>query len=362
MKRNWNDLDLTAVFHTMPQECSLALMQAARSAVQESVGGRRPRRAVWVVAIVLMSIVAMAFAATELGWADFFGQQYGIALPSTAQETLQATQPVSCQVGPVTFTFQQLLADEHMVLSSAQVQRTDGSDALYADGADGITYGSTIPEELITRYDLAWGSSWLEAAQALDLPLYSVRALVELPAAYSTESMEGALWQADGSIVYFSMPLLASVPQQRELQATLSMYVTQYDLATGEAEATWQAQEPVTLPVLPPLEEKSYLPQEETVLAGLRLDSVQGARYATGVYFTACFTVPDGMTGEEVAGELYQVNLLDEGGTPLPQGLNLSTRIHTDALPVATLELSSSLEALPDQIIVSMDGETVTLR
>ena len=224
MKRDWNHLDLSTAFHPIPEACSQALMEAARSAVQKKRPKRVPYRIVFTAALVLLCTAAMAYAITQQGWAEFLGQQFGISISPSAQEALHATQPVSYQVGPMTFTFQQLLADGHMGLSAAQVHLTDGSKALYADSAD-----DAVPEEVLASYDLSWGGSWFEAAQELQLPLYSVRALLELPAAYSAESMEGALWQEDGSITYFSMPLLASVPSQSEIPATLYMRVTQYD-------------------------------------------------------------------------------------------------------------------------------------
>ena len=233
MKRDWNHLDLSTAFHPIPEACSQALMEAARSAVQKKRPKRVPYRIVFAAALVLLCTAAMAYAITQQGWAEFLGQQFGISISPSAQEALYAAQPVSYQVGPMTFTFQQLLADGHMGLSAAQVHLTDGSKALYADSTD-----DAVPEEVLASYDLSWGGSWFEAAQELQLPLYSVRALMELPAAYSAESMEGALWQEDGSITYFSMPLLASVPSQSEIPATLYMQVTQYDSLTESVLAT----------------------------------------------------------------------------------------------------------------------------
>ena len=273
MKRDWNHLDLSTAFHPIPEACSQALMEAARSAVQKKRPKRVPYRIVFAAALVLLCTAAMAYAITQQGWAEFLGQQFGISISPSAQEALHATQPVSYQVGPMTFTFQQLLADGHMGLSAAQVHLTDGSKALYADSAD-----DAVPEEVLASYDLSWGGSWFEAAQELQLPLYSVRALLELPAAYSAESMEGALWQEDGSITYFSMPLLASVPSQSEIPATLYMRVTQYDPFSQSVLATWQAQEDISLPMTPMLAEKTYLPTQETYFEGLKLENVQGAR------------------------------------------------------------------------------------
>ena len=357
MKRDWNHLDLSTAFHPIPEACSQALMEAARSAVQKKRPKRVPYRIVFAAALVLLCTAAMAYAITQQGWAEFLGQQFGISISPSAQEALHATQPVSYQVGPMTFTFQQLLADGHMGLSAAQVHLTDGSKALYADSAD-----DAVPEEVLASYDLSWGGSWFEAAQELQLPLYSVRALLELPAAYSAESMEGALWQEDGSITYFSMPLLASVPSQSEIPATLYMQVTQYDPFSQSVLATWQAQEDISLPMTPMLAEKTYLPTQETYFEGLKLENVQGASYATGIYFTAQFTAQEHMTDMDAQEVLNHISILDEAGCPLPQGMNLSVCINTQALPKVTMERSTSLEAFPDQLTVSMDEVEAAVR
>lgn len=357
MKRDWNHLDLSTVFHPMPQACSQALMEAARSAVQEKRQKRLSYRIGLAAALVLLCTAAMAYAITQQGWAEFLSQEFGISISPSAQEALHATQPVSYQVGPMTFTFQQLLADGHMGLSAAQVQLTDGSKALYADSVD-----NDVPEAVLASYDLSWGGSWFEAAQELQLPLYSVRALLELPAAYSAESMEGALWQEDGSITYFSMPLLASVPSQSEIPATLYMRVTQYDPFSQSAVATWQVQEDISLPMTPMLAEKTYLPTQETYFAGLKLENVHGASYATGIYFSAQFTAQEHMTDIDAQEVLNHISILDEAGGPLPQGMNLSVYINTQALPKVTMEISTPLEAFPDQLTVSMDKVEVAVR
>lgn len=87
-----------------------------------------------VLALVLILVTAaVAFAAQQLGWVDLFGSNYNITVPTAAQEALEATQPQTFQVGPMTFTFKQLLTDKHIAISSAEVHMTDGSEVLYAD-------------------------------------------------------------------------------------------------------------------------------------------------------------------------------------------------------------------------------------
>ena len=328
MKRDWNHLDLSTAFHPIPEACSQALMEAARSAVQKSGQSGYLTELYLLPRWCCCAPQPWPMPSRSKAGPSFLASSFGISISPSAQEALHATQPVSYQVGPMTFTFQQLLADGHMGLSAAQVHLTDGSKALYADSAD-----DAVPEEVLASYDLSWGGSWFEAAQELQLPLYSVRALLELPAAYSAESMEGALWQEDGSITYFSMPLLASVPSQSEIPATLYMQVTQYDPFSESVLATWQAQEDISLPMTPMLAEKTYLPTQETYFAGLKLENVQGTSYATGIYFTAQFTAQEHMTDMDAQEVLNHISILDAAGCPLPQGMNLSVCINTQALP-----------------------------
>lgn len=360
MKRDLEHLDLKQAFHPVPEACRRALMDAARSVREEKPVKRVSYRAALIAAVILLAAMAVAYAAVRLGWIEYFSQQYGIAVPRAAQEALETSQPKTCQVGPMTFTYQQLLTDRRIVLSSAAVSLTDGGEALYADDTNVYESISAISDTVASRYSLTDHSmTWLEAAQELELPLYGVRALVELPPESDLgSSMEDALWNEDGTIVYFNMPMLAPGSAAGDVNATLYMAVTQFDPATGEALEKWETREEVTLPVAPLLEEKTYLPQENATFDGLTLESVRGERYATGVYLSATFTAPDGMTKEEAMDVLHTLSICDADGAPLPMGLSLSICPDAEALPVVTLEVPASLEVLPDEVTV-LGGETI---
>ena len=56
MKRDWNHLDLSTAFHPIPEACSQALMEAARSAVQKKRPKRVPYRIVFAAALVLLNL------------------------------------------------------------------------------------------------------------------------------------------------------------------------------------------------------------------------------------------------------------------------------------------------------------------
>ena len=241
MKRDLEHLDLKQAFHPVPEACHRALMDAARSVREEKPVKRVSYRAALIAAVILLAAMAVAYAAVRLGWIEYFSQLYGIAVPRAAQEALEASQPKACQVGPMTFTYQQLLTDRRIVLSSAAVSLTDGGEALYADDTNVYESISAISDTVASRYSLTDHSmTWLEAAQELELPLYGVRALVELPPESDLgSSMEDALWNEDGTIVYFNMPMLAPGSAAGDVNATLYMAVTQFDPATGEALEKW---------------------------------------------------------------------------------------------------------------------------
>ena len=211
MKREQSSYDLRKAFVPMPEECRQALMDAARSVKEEKPTKRVSSRTVLIAAIIIVATMAVAFAATRLGWADYFNRYDNITVPKAAEEALVATQPRRYQVGPMTFTFNQLLTDARIALSSAEIHTTDGSEALYADDTNVYEAVDAISDTVLNRYKLESGITWMDAARQLSLPLYGIRALIEVGEPYSAgESMEDALWNEDGSIVYFNMPLLLS--------------------------------------------------------------------------------------------------------------------------------------------------------
>ena len=357
MKRDWNHLDLTTTFHPMPEDCSRAFMDAVRSVREEKHMKRAIYRTVLIAAAILVCAAAVAVAATQLGWTEYFARQAGITVPQAAQEALESTQPLTYQVGPMTFTFQQMVTDRHMVLSAAHVQRTDGGKAVYADGSS-VT--EPLDENAVVALDASESGSWLEVAQTAQAPLYGVRALVELDPAYSGESMESALWEEDGTLVYLNMSLLLSESAPDSLPATLYMKVQQYDPVTGETQEVWEDRQGITLEAIPLMEEQTYLPKEEKLLGELQVEHVRGEQYATGTYFTAAFTAPEGMTQEEALDALTGLEICDGDGSPLPDGLNLSLRMNAETLPLLTLEASATLEALPETLLIT-DGDASVL-
>ena len=332
------------------------LAQRIRNSAEREIKVKKKLSLGLVLAIVLiLATVVAAIAATQLGWVDFFGKGYGITVPKAAQEALNATIPLKFTVGPMTFSFNQLLTDKRIAMSSASVHTTDGSEVLYADDTNVYEAVDAISSTVLERYNLDSGINWVDAAKQLNLPLYGIRALIEIDQEYDGGcAMEDAMWSEDGSIVYFNMPMLTPKSVKDDLPATLYMSVTQFDPATGDIIDKWQIRENITLPVAPLLAEKTYLPEGDAELGKMKLLSVYAEQYATGIYLTSTFTVKEGTTADSATGALYSLTLCDSEGNALPAGLNMSGSAFEYDLQ-AKLETMTSLETLPDSLIVT-DG------
>ncbi len=361
MKRDMNDLNLRKAFAPMPDACRSALMDAARSVKEETPVKRAPLRTALIAALILAATAAVAYAASRLlGWTDYYARQYDVSVPKAAMDTLAATEPAAYEVGPMTLTFDQLLCDGHIAMSAANAHMTDGSEALYAPSSDYYEAVGMLSDVIPQRYGINRETTWLEAAQQLGLPLYGVRALIEVDPSLSGESMEDALWNEDGSIVYFNMALLHMDDAQSDLPVTLFMRVAHIDPKTGEELDLWKRREEATIPLSPMLSQREYAPQGDATLGDLTLLGVRAEQYVTGWYLYASLRVPEGMDEDDIREVLFGLSICDESGQPLPYGLSLSGGADLSALPVAVLEEMTSLETLPDTLAVT-DGERMVV-
>ena len=364
MKRTENDLHFDKAELPMPKDCYDALMNAARSVKEEKPMKRASFRAVLIAAIILIATTAAAFAAQQLGWIEFLFKQYDIAVPKTAEEALNASQSVVCEVGPLTFTYKQLLTDKRTLLSAADVRTTDGTEALLVDDSNFYEAVDADSDVVLEKYQLASGTTWVEAAKQLNLPLYGVRALAESDqAADAGEAMEAAMWNEDGSIVYLNQSMLDKHTVEDELPVTLYMAVHVYDPETDEVSINaYTERQTATLSAVPLITEKTYVPEGTAELQGLKLTGVHGEQYATGIYFTASFHAPAGMTKDEASDILDMLSFYDTEGNPLDTGMNLSVMVEADELPTVSMEVMSSLEAMPETLVIT-DGTTeITVR
>ncbi|HNW87890.1 MAG TPA: hypothetical protein PKJ47_13250 [Candidatus Limiplasma sp.] len=356
MKRERSSLDFHKAFKPIPTECYQALLNATRSVKEEKQVKRTPFLAVLIAAILMVITMSTAFAAQQVGWADFFSGYHGIAVPKAGEAILNATKPISYEVGPMTFTYQQLLADGRIALSAAEVHTTDGIKALYANDTEILDPVDAGVDTISNLYQLKSGTTWVQAAQQLKLPLYGVRALIEVDEAQSDgEAMVDALWNEDGSIVCFNMPATNPKTVKDTLPVTLYMAVYSFDPATGNELNHWIRQEKAEIPVSGVIAEKTYSPQTKELLNGMTLTSVRAEQCVTGVYLFASLTAPDGMDEDSAINAAYELTICDSKGNELPGGINLSGYASVDAMPTVVRQDMVSLDTLPDELIIT-DG------
>lgn len=322
-------------------------------------------RVVLIAALIIMSLTAVAFAAGNmLGWSDFYGRWHGsTGVPEGVYEQMQVTEDLSWEVGPLTFTATELLTDGHIAISAIHVRTTDGSAALISgenvsDPVDPLRANGENGRAYAARLGVSENATWIEAAQQLNLPLYRVSADHSMThPLYEGDMMIDVLINEDGSLTYYCMSMLKTDEVGAELNLPLCLDVVLADSATGETAQRWRDYEQtVTLPVCPVLEQRSYVPDRETIIAGHKLLKVDAVRYVTGAYLT--FTYEMGYADvPESAFELYELELCDEAGNPLPGGMNLSAKLtftieQEEMIGVETLPEVITLtdEVLPETI------------
>ncbi|MBQ2953377.1 MAG: hypothetical protein IJE07_07445 [Clostridia bacterium] len=359
MKRDMDNLNLRAAFPEMPESCREALMTAARSVKEEKEMKRATFRVALIAALIIMSLTAVAFAAGSLlGWSDFYGQWHGgIGVPEGVYEQMKVSEDCSWQVGPLTFTATELLTDGHIAISAIHVRTTDGSAALInganvSDPVDPIRANGENGREYAARLGVSEDATWIEAAQQLNLPLYRVSADHSMShPLYEGDMMIDVLINEDGSLTFYCMSMLDTDRVQAELTLPLCLDVALADPTTGETSQRWRDyDQTVTIPVCPVLEERTYVPDRETIIAGHKLVKVDAVRYVTGAYLTFTYEM-DYMAIPESAYELYELTLCDEAGSELPGGMNLSASLSF------TIEVEEMIgvETLPDVITLTDD-------
>ena len=357
MKRDMDNLDLRAAFRPMPEDCRAALMDAARSVREEKEMKRASFRVVLIAALIIMSLTAVAFAAGNLlGWSDFYGRWHGsTGVPEGVYEQMKVTEDYSWQVGPLTFTATELLTDGHIVISAIHVRTTDGSAALInganvSDPVDPLRANGENGRAYAARLGVSENATWIEAAQQLNLPLYRVSADHSMThPLYEGDMMIDVLINEDGSLTFYCMSMLKTDEVGETLNLPLCLDVVLADFATGESAQRWRDyDQTVAIPVCPVLEERTYVPEQETIVAGHKLVKAEAVRYVTGAYLTFTYEM-NYMDVPESALDLYELTLCDAAGAELPGGMNLSAKLTFSI----EMEEMIGVEKLPDVLTLT---------
>lgn len=327
-------------------------------------------RTALIVALIVIATLTTALAASVLlGWTDF----YSFEIPKTAQEILNATEPKDYQVGPITFTVNELLTDGHIALCSATSHMTDGSSAVISEEVyDAVGANGDNGEALAQKWDLSPDTRWIDAAHIMNLPFYRVSISVNVPEeCHDGEDMGDAMWDEKGNCVSYYMAALNSLHVGETLPIKLHFQVWEYDPQSIEPSSVmedvvdeakqinhWEDTFEITLTVPAPIAEKTYWPVEPFDFEnGLTLNSVTAQQTVAGAYVVGQFTLRDGFNfNDAYSGEL---DFLDATGEEITWGMAESGIIEYDQLPKVEWGAMLNLEILPEEIVVSLDETTV---
>lgn len=322
-----------------------------------------------VVLIVIATLTTALATSVLLGWTDF----YSFEIPKTAQEILNATEPKDYQVGPITFTVNELLTDGHIALCSATSHVTDGSSAVLSEEVyDAVGANGDNGEALAQKWNLSPDTRWIDAAHIMNLPFYRVSISVNVPEeCHDGEDMGDAMWDEKGNCVSYYMAALNSLQVGETLPIKLHFQVWQYDPQSIEPQSIfedvvdeakemsyWEDTFEITLTVPAPIAEKTYMPEQPYDFEnGLTLNSVTAQQTVAGAYVVGQFTLRDGFNfNDAYSGEL---DFLDATGEEIPWGMAESGIIEYDQLPKVEWGAMLNLEVLPEEMVVSLGETTV---
>jgi len=357
MKRNLDELDIRSAFAQEPKACHDALMNAAFSVKEEKTVKKASFRVALVVALIIVATMTVAVAASNLlGFADFFGGQYGTTVPETAQRVMnEEWNKHEFALGEVVFTTQELFCDGHIAMASTVISMQDGSDALIcAEPYDAVGATGENGEQAAKRLGVEPGMTWIEAAKKLNRKLYAVRAILEVPAEIDSGcAMEDFLYNEDGSVTYFSMPELNGKATGETVDMQMFLRVAEIDLDAETETTVLKEREPLSIFLEAPIEEHVYACNGDFIADGYKLESIKAELSGAGLYLYSTFIAPDGVTEADVYERDFPL-WLDLEEKALPSGINLSASVDTQNLPKITYMQMLSVNAIPEKMIMQV--------
>ena len=324
-----DNMNLRDAFRPMPEETRDALMIAARSVKEDEPVKKATFRTVLIAACIIMATMAVAVAAGNIfGWNDFFSKDYGANIPKTAQDIMAATEPVTWQEGDVVFTLRESYSDPKLAMISVEARLADGVEGILAgdDFYEAIGAYGENSAAVAKRLGVEPEMTWVEAAKQLNLPLYSVRATLEIPAElWGSEEYEDPMFNDDGSLTYFSLQPLNGQNNGEDIKAKVYLRTKLVNLEDAEDD-TNVAKEYVDLSihVEKAIATAEYtIPEDTKVLDAFQIESIHAELLPSGLYFTTNLTALEGAT-QEMAFDKLMVKIVKENGEDYPTGITLT--------------------------------------
>lgn len=367
MKRD--DFDLRNAFSPEPEACRTALMDAARSVREDEPMKRYTIRTMLIAALIIAAMMAVAVAATQSGLMTWFSEHYKTALPAAAQEVLSTTEKSTFEAGPAVVTINKLLCDGKIAYLTAEIQpNKEGSAILYPGSGDPYDWIGEMAAARFNHPQITAKTSYLEAAQILNVPLYAASAWMEIDASFLTDSeMMDALVLENGNLLLIHMLYLTEPHAGKELPVQLSVRISELDKETLEYvdDKRWEASEERILPIHGVTAEKHYKPVSSTLLHDhFRLTGVTARQTCAGVYIHIYMEPSQTTTLEELFMEGFEWDVLNENGMPYPTGISLSAELLNadgDPFPYEVPQDEVELGAFQYMIMISADNLPETL-
>ena len=357
-----------------PESCHQALMQAARSVKEDEPVKKVTFRTVLIAALLMAAMTAVAVAASTGGLAGWFQANYRSTLPLSAQDILSATEHSSLTAGPVAYEISELLCDGQIAYMTAQVRpAAEGSALVYPGSADPCDPIGEEMARVLNRPDLTAQSSWLEAAKATGLPLYSAMVWLEPESGsegmIECEMMDGTVME-DGTQMLVYMLYFRESYAGESLAANVCAMTSLVDPETVDASENWRSALPRSIPINGETARRTYQPQGEAVFLGqFTLTGATAVQTSAGVYVSVCAKAAQPITLEELNRQAGEWQLLDAQGNSLPIGISLTgeylnaagqpfpNEVEASSIELETFQFRRmvSLAELPERMIVT-DG------
>lgn len=369
MKHDLDELNLRDAFRAMPDELRNKLLQTAGSVKEDENVKRAAFRTLLLAACIIIATMSVVLAASSLfGWNDFFQQFYGVTIPDAVQQIMKDSGETTYTLGKVTFTVSGLYCDGEVATASTTAKLADGTKAILTGddpfepiGANGEN-GQKVAKALGVDPTL----SWAEAAKQLKLPLYSVRAILEVPEDLSGgESMEDVLFGEDGTLTYFSMAMMNGQVKGDTVPCQMFLRVMEVnpDDPEDQSEALRERKD-IALPLSKPISSRMYIVPDGVIIEGaFKLDDVQAVQTPGGVNVISTVTASTGATEEQADEVLSDLEPVQENGEELPDGLNLTGNIIDLAQwPKIKITRMVTLDHLPESLTMAIPtgGDEVT--
>ena len=337
--------------------------QIARKAKGEEPVVKKISTTVVLVAVLLaITVVALAAGSLIFGWVDFYKDGYNVDVPDAARQVMTNNDQDIVTLGPATFTVREKYIDPWTALTSTVVTLNNSSNALLTgdDPFDPIGANGENGRVVAQRLGVDPMITWAEAAKKLNLTLYSVRAQLEVPEELSDgEVMEDVMFNEDGSVTCFCMPLLNGTAKGESIDCQIFLRVLEVNVDEPENQPDSQRiTQPIRIPLQMPSETHTYEVTQEFPEAGLTLTGIRAELTPAGVYLFADLTAHEGMTLDDYADNGQWVPVLySADGKRYGGGLNLSVYEETENWPQLTLMRLHSMDSIPDTMIFVLEHD-----